>query len=205
MSSSKYASCTYLGEGDPTNDGLPANCVSFELAEQLCTALGRRLPTEAEWEWAAGNLTEETRFPWGSLDEPCARADVGLGRGDEDGESPACRAQVDGPVRPAGLPAVPNPRDVTALGVRQLAGGVSEWVADYLSSYISPCWKPEQPFLTDPRCDRSEAGVRAFRGSSWQELPGLVSSVSRQGPVSDPKGFTFIGVRCALSRKAGTP
>lgn len=208
-SDSEFASCTYLGKDSANNDALPVNCVTFARAEEVCTALGKRLPTEAEWEWAAGNLTDETRFPWGTADEVCERADVGLGTtaisGSRRPESAACRYLLDKPGRAAGLPAVANPRDVTALGVRQLAGGVAEWVADYLAPYVSACWKPEQPFLVDPRCVRTEEGIHAIRGSSWIDAPGLVSSVQRQGPLPNPKGYPNIGLRCALSRKAGTP
>lgn len=208
LSSSPYAVCTYLGATDATNDQLPANCVSFELAAQVCGALGKRLPTEAEWEWAAGNLTEETRFPWGSIGDPCDLADVGLGRGGADlvdPESTACRYLADRPGRAAGIPPVVNPGDVTGLAIRRLAGGVSEWVADYLSSYLSPCWKPQEPFLLDPRCDEAEQGLHGIRGSSWLEAPGLVSSVERQAPAPRSKGYANIGLRCALSRKGDKP
>src|SRR5678815_3707142 len=39
-----------------------------------------RLPTEAEWEYVAGNLGAETRFPWGYDEDVCSEAIVARGR-----------------------------------------------------------------------------------------------------------------------------
>lgn len=207
-SSGQLAQCTYLGPSDETNDALPINCVPFDLAVQVCAAQGKRLPTEAEWEWAAGNESEETRYPWGDLGEPCDRADVGLGRFITEAALPevyTCRVREGRPARDGGLPAASNPADVTALGVRRLAGGVSEWVSDRVASYNAPCWHPERPFLVDPRCDDDlSINARRLRGASWAGAPAFVSAAGRE--AFDPNTpLSYIGFRCAVSRGGATP
>jgi formylglycine-generating enzyme len=202
------AQCTYLGSDDSANDEQAVNCVTFDLATEVCVALGRRLPTEAEWEWVAGNLSEETRFPWGELGDSCDLADVGLGREilDSGGqpESSVCRFRAGRASREAGVPRRANVRDITTLGVLQLAGGLSEWTADRLAPYDSGCWQPDRAFLLDPRCDDATARNQSFRGAAWIDSPVLVGSVGRQG-VSKGEMLPSIGFRCAVSRGAAPP
>jgi formylglycine-generating enzyme len=197
--------CTYLGTTDGSNDGLPINCVTHKVAADACQALGRRLPTEAEWEWAAGNLELETFYPWGDQGDPCDLADVGLGRFTLEGsylESALCRARPGRDTETAGLPRTANPGDTTSLGIRGLAGGVSEWTQDYLQAYDAPCWSPTEPFLTNPRCAAAEraSGAANFvlRGSSWSDTPGFTSTLQRQG-AGPTSSYPSIGFRCAVS------
>ena len=191
--------CTYLGRTSTDNDTLPVNCIDHTLAEKVCAALGKRLPTEAEWEWAAGNLEEESAHPWGSEGDPCSYSDVGLGHeGFADlPASPLCRATPGRSMLPPGVPREPNARDQTRLGVLGLGGGLSEWTADRASNYDEPCWRPEEPFLEDPRCDSGQAF--AIRGPSWIDAPGFTRVSKRQ---SAPASFRhpFIGLRCARSQ-----
>ena len=73
--------CTYVGSDNADNDAMPISCISIGLAQQVCDALGKRLPTEAEWEFAAGNRNEETLFAWGDdTTDICARSVIGRGR-----------------------------------------------------------------------------------------------------------------------------
>jgi len=43
----------------------PINCVDWTQADAYCKALGKRLPTEEEWEWAARGGDKGTVYPWG--------------------------------------------------------------------------------------------------------------------------------------------
>ena len=80
-------------------DEAPARAAGYSYLDALayCLRQGKRLPTEEEWEAAAGGRL----FPWGDDPDP-ARA--------------ACRG-VRGP----------NPRDVSPAGCRDMAGGLAEW------------------------------------------------------------------------------
>lgn len=91
-----------------------AGGLRFVDAERVCAALGGRLPTEEEWEFAAGS--GGTRYPWGETGATCRAAVWGLATG-------PCAHGLRGPdtvgARPAGA---------TPEGVLDLAGNVAEWV-----------------------------------------------------------------------------
>ncbi|MGZ3424407.1 MAG: formylglycine-generating enzyme family protein [Polyangiales bacterium] len=132
VTSAAYAACVKKGKctaADAWNDGEnrycnsgrddrkddPVNCVDHVQAEAYCASLGKRLPTEAEWEWSARGYEKGTKYPWGD-DAPGARAcwdGPGNKSGDREGTCPVGKFK-DGA----------NPR-----GVLDLAGNVWEWTS----------------------------------------------------------------------------
>ncbi len=198
--------CTY-GGGDAA---LPVNCITRDLAQAACVAQGKRLPTEAEWEFAAGNRTRETSFPWGEDDEICLHAIVARGRflglelnntGDQYSENDACRGTTSEEVLPWGPVAGGAEDDVTDLGLRNMAGNLSEWVADAVAPYDDPCWNPGANLLVDPLCTSSTthaSTVGRSRGGRWIMMPFQARVVERDAAnvASETVG---LGVRCALS------
>jgi formylglycine-generating enzyme required for sulfatase activity len=52
--------------GESGREQHPMNCVTWTMADTFCKAQGKRLPTEAEWEWTARGGDEARRFPWGN-------------------------------------------------------------------------------------------------------------------------------------------
>ena len=187
------SACTWLGLDDPANDALPVNCVSHAFADAVCTAAGRRLPTEAEWEWTAGNLLRESPMPWSDeTKDPCDQADLALAAPGGDVAASACVRGGKGP----GLPPVPNPADVTVLGVGGMGGTLAEWVADTFAPYDAPCWSPETVFLNEPRCEGP--GPAVVRGSGWADPPGFAAALARR---SFPRETLSpgIGFRCTFT------
>lgn len=84
----------------------PQTCVSHEQAESYCEWRGHRLPTEAEWEYAARG-PQAWMFPWGND----IRDELGLALG------------------PVGF----DPLDVSYFGLKGFGGNAIEWVADTFS------------------------------------------------------------------------
>ncbi len=122
----------------------PAIGVTWYQAYVFSAWLGGRLPTEAEWEYAArsGEHHQRYPYPWGdATDDICRRAVVaGCGH--------------SGP-----LPVGSRPNGNTVQGVSDMAGNVREWVGDWHRKYTS---EPQK----DPWGPVS-GGDRAFRGGSF--------------------------------------
>jgi formylglycine-generating enzyme required for sulfatase activity len=155
----------------------PVACVSWNdamaytdwLSEQ--TGKRYRLPTEAEWEYAARAGTRTARF-WGeNADRGCRQANT---------------AECDDRYRyvaPAGsFP--PN-----AFGLRDTLGNLSEWTcSDYDSQYRG----------AERRCGRrpSSTAPRVFRGGSWLDAPALVRAAVRDAAPGN-LGLSNVGFRIA--------
>lgn len=196
--------CTYLDNDNPKNDRLPLNCVSQEFAARACAAFGKRLPTETEWEYAAGGRMRELDYPWGDIGKPCDLAIVGRARSVDEGgtgifdSSRLCRVREGEAVRPWGLVAGGAPGDLTADGVRNMGGNLSEWVADVFASYDEPCWSSVSP-LRDPLCTTSSDPDRhSFRGGAWGDVPQRASTTRRNSGLDSGFGIA-VGFRCARS------
>lgn len=188
VTNSKYALCEAAGAcarprrkssnvidlyygGEPYAD-YPVIFISWQDAADYCTWAGRRLPSEAEWEKAARG-TDGRPYPWGS-----AAPDASLLTFDHQ--------QAD-PTRTGSHPAGASP-----YGVLDMAGNVSEWVADwYAGDYyaLSPLFAPLGP----------ESGEhRVVRGGSWKANAMGVRSAHRFIQLPDQPTFD-LGFRCVLS------
>lgn len=99
---------------DPTAR-LPANCLTWDMAGDLCSWAGGRLPSEAEWEYAARSGLDNT-YPWGEEEPTCDHAVF------RDGEG--CGRQTE--------PVCSRPQGFTDQGVCDMSGNVFEWVEDWM-------------------------------------------------------------------------
>ena len=131
----------------------PAVHVSWDDAQAYCTWTGGRLPTEAEWEFAArGGLTQQP-FPWGSELTPDGRDLMNVWQG----TFPSANSRADGwlGTSPAGgYPA-------NGYGLHDMTGNVWEWCADWFSPHY-----PRSAARRDPAGPRYGMG-RAMRGGSY--------------------------------------
>lgn len=97
--------------------GLPVTGIPPKIAEEYCRFTGGRLPTSAEWRFAASGK-QGRRFPWGFTGLVCRRAAFGLVQG-------PCSSEGTGPDL-AGA----RPDGATPEGILDLAGNVAEWTRD---------------------------------------------------------------------------
>ena len=171
--------CKYAPQGN--EDDLPISNVSWDDAQQFVTWLSQatgkpyRLPTEAEWEFAARGGTS-TPYWWGSQVVP------GVAN---------CRTcgEPFNPVKPIKVGLVrPNP-----FGLYDMAGGVAEWVADcWHNNYLGAPRSGSQPW------DAANCREYVLRGGSWRNDPSdlRVSSRARYDKVVR---YPAHGLRIALS------
>jgi eukaryotic-like serine/threonine-protein kinase len=179
----------------------PINCVDWDQASQYCEALvpGARLPTEAEWEFAARG-PDGRKYPWG--DElpsahhlnACGLECVAWGKANNIPETAMYDAD-DGFVSTA--PVGSFPQGKSRYGVADVAGNVWEWVADWYAPY--PKKTEGEPAPLDPKGPPSGSG-RVVRGGSWNGAdPAWVRPTFRFHDAPDQRAYG-IGFRCAKSQ-----
>ena len=131
----------------------PVVHVSWHDAQAFCAWAGCRLPTEAEWEFAARGGLEGQRFPWGDALEPGGRHMMNVWQG----RFPERNSKADGFVGTAPVRAYrPN-----GYGLYNMTGNVWEWCADWFSPETYRRGEADNP--TGP--ERGEAKV--MRGGSY--------------------------------------
>jgi formylglycine-generating enzyme len=135
----------------------PVVMVSWYDAAAYCAHQGKRLPTEAEWEYAMRAGSQGTRYPWG--DEPERGGVFALNFWQ--GESHHHNERLDGFVYVSPVRAfAPN-----AWGVYDPVGNVWQWTADYYSPDAYARAAASAPAVDPKGSDRGKE--RVLRGGSW--------------------------------------
>ena len=152
------ASCNYGVSG---RENHPVNCVEFDQAAGFCDWIGRRLPTESEWEYAANGPTTSTgeKYPWVGMGGAFVAAKACFSNGGTCPVGTKVRTYQGAEVA-AGSP-----------GFYDLAGNVWEWTTSELCNYTNT--------LPDRTCN---SPTRVVRGGSGFDTDGnLLRSTVRLG------------------------
>lgn len=160
------ASCTY-GGSDPE---LPVSCVHWRDADTYCRAQGKRLPSEAEWEYAARG-PYATPFPWGSS-ASCTNAVTLI----VDQRADTC---LPHPARVG-----THPAGASVFGVLDLSGNVEEWTSDWYTESLGVGPAPRS------------GSAHVLRGGGWLSTPSMSRTTSRNWGSALEAGAN-VGFRCA--------
>jgi formylglycine-generating enzyme required for sulfatase activity len=159
---------------------VPVNCVPWQAADAYCRAVGKRLPTEAEWELAAGG-GQKARFPWGSTPPTCGVA-VTLMSNRSGASCSRGPAQIG-----------THPRGASPFGVEDVAGNVEEWVADWYADRYEV--QPSQQAAPSP-AGPAFGVAHVLRGGGWMSRPRETRTTARNWGSLNEAGPN-VGFRCA--------
>ena len=182
--------------GDPEKGDHPINCLSWEMANTYCKNNGRRLPTEAEWEYATRGPDGRV-YPWGDQ-APTAQHLNACGKECLAWAKQAKVAQqFDGSLYDADdgfattSPVGKFPAGRSRFGPYDVVGNVWEWVADWEGPYQAA----DQKNPTGPDVGQK----RVIRGGAWNgSFPEWLHPAFRY--AQDPKTQSHgVGFRCAQS------
>ncbi len=160
-------------------DDQPVVCVNWHQAQAFAKWAGGRLPTEAEWEYAARSGGQNQKYPWGNEE-----ANRSLAVMSEDGWGGFSKST---------RPVCSKPKGNTAQGLCDMAGNASEWVQDWFHDNYEGA-------PTDGSAWEQPAGsYRVLRGGAWGHNAKGVRSAYRLLYDTPSDSFDYMGFRIARS------
>ncbi|AKV03114.1 Adenylate cyclase [Labilithrix luteola] len=178
----------------------PINCVDWEQARQFCEARDGRLPTEAEWEFAARG-PDGRIYPWGDeapnaqLLNACGKECVAWQKKHPDPTTPPAGMYTEDDGFPNTAPVGSFSKGKSRYGIQDVVGNVWEWVADWHADYDQ---RAPSATAVDPK--GPESGThRIIRGGAWNgAMPSWVRPSVRYHALPTDRSYGF-GFRCAKS------
>lgn len=165
--------------GKPGRENHPVNCVSWHEAAKFAEWAGGRLPSEAEWEYAARSAGKDRKYPWGDSEPTCGKAVMYFGHF-------GCDSDFTGPVGS-------KPEGNTEQGLSDMAGNVWEWVEDAWHDSYEGAPKDGSAWVDG-------SSYRVVRGGSWRDDAGHLRS-ARRGFVGPGNRGSGVGLRLVRSSR----
>ena len=185
----QYAECVTAGEctvpttggnciwNDPGYENHPVNCVDRVQVMTFCEWAGGRLPSEAEWEYAARSGGQDVAYPWGDEMATCAQAVMyGGSAGCGTGRTWAVCSMTEGN---------------TDQGLCDMAGNAWEWVKDWWHSNYTGAPTDGSAWMEDPI-----GNMWVLRGGSLDTYAASLRAANREYGYPTFQGVT-LGLRCA--------
>jgi len=156
----------------------PMNCVTWNEAQTYCDWRGMRLPTEAEWEYAARGK-KSNLYPWGDAAPTCKNTAMTY-------SAPDGKSSCGGNTSAIGS----HPDGKSEFGVHDLAGNVEEWMWDEYGYYkaVSEMNDPGGPMNgTD----------HVVKGGAYDLAGSKIFAAARRISAAPDNRYVWLGFRCA--------